>query len=220
MSMSIETILIVDTETQGFDPQKHRVLEIGAVWWSVRFRTILAAWSELCQAPDNPAEHVNRIPAAALTYGLTFEQAIEGLKSRASRADAIVAHRASFDSSFVPDLGKPWICSKFDVPWPRSAPGDGLAYVAIAHDVPIVSAHRALADCLLLARCFEAVDDVPGLLALAMRPRATFRAIVSYDDRELAKKAGFRWQPEKKWWIRERLAIEDAALLPFKTERV
>ena len=47
-----------------------------------------------------------------------------------------------------------------------------------------VSAHRALADCLLLARCFEAVDDVPGLLALAMRPRATFRAIVSYDDRE------------------------------------
>ena len=38
MSMSIETILIVDTETQGLDPQKHRVLEIGAVWWSVRFR--------------------------------------------------------------------------------------------------------------------------------------------------------------------------------------
>lgn len=236
--MSIETIGIIDLETQGLDPTKDLVVEAAFVWWSVRDRCVLSTWSELVQAPTNPAEHVNRIPLSALSYGLTFEHACEAIKSRAARADLLMAHRASFDFAFLPDLGKPIVCSKFDVPWPKSNPGDGLAYVAIAHDVPIVSAHRALADCLLLARCFErcaeladleapsqsvhdqaAKHGVEWMLAQAMLPRTRCVAMTTYAEREITKKAGFRWNGEMKSWWRD-IVDEEIGKLPFQVRRV
>jgi DNA polymerase III subunit epsilon len=226
----IETVLIVDTETSGLSPEKDSVIEIGAVWWSLRFRCVLATWSELCQAPSNEAQFVNRIDPSALFYGLTFDQACEGLRGRAARADALIVHRASFDSAFLPkDLGKPWICSKFDIEWPLSKPGSSLAEVAIAHDVPIVNAHRALADCLLLAQCFErvamlaqlqpeTVKGVGSLLERAMLPRVKIAAVgLSYEKRQLAKDAGFQWESDMKLWTK-RVVETEAQAFKFKVE--
>ena len=224
-----ETLLIVDTETTGLTPQTGRVIEYGAVLFSVPAVSVISCWSELVSDPDdstNAAESTNRIPPAALARGLGHDAAVAPLLALAQRADAVVAHNAEFDHTFVGALldPLPWICTLNDVDWPRPSSSMSLVAVALAHDVGIVQAHRALADCMLVARLLERVHELspgclPGMLARAARPKALFQAVVRYDERHLAKEARFRWEPESKRWLR-RMAVEDAALLPFRTKDV
>ncbi len=218
--MKLDTLLILDTETTGTDPATDRIVEIGAVLWSVKHTCVLSAWSELVVGDGNAAEAINRIPSGALSSGLELAVALGALATLARRADAVVAHNAAFNRAFLgTDLGLPWVCSMDDLAWPRGSGGRSLTAIALAHDVGIVSAHRALADCLILARLFERVVelgyDVRDMLRLGLRPKATYQALVSYADRELAKAAGFTWDGETKRWTR-RLAPEDAAGLPFR----
>ena len=65
----LRNVLIVDCETTGLDREKDRVIEIGYVLWSVEHRTMLEVYSGLLYAPENPAEHINSIPATALANG-------------------------------------------------------------------------------------------------------------------------------------------------------
>ena len=222
----MDTLLLLDTETTGLDARTATVVEIGAVLWSIEHGCILATWSDLVTQSSNDAESINRIPSASLAAGITRDQALGRLAAMVLRADAIVAHRAEFDSSFLPEVTqRPWVCSKFDIEWPLSKIGDPLVRVALAHGVPVTVAHRALTDCLLLARTFEAVHAAGGaskvreLLTRAMRPKTLVQAMVSYDDREQAKAAGFAWEPSTKRWTR-RIAIEDVPALPFRTREI
>src|SRR5690606_28957405 len=100
-----------------------------------------------------------------------------------------------------------------------SKPGQSLVNLALDHGIGVSSAHRALTDCQLIAALFDRMDDLPGMFQHAMRPKSTYRAIVSYDDRQLAKDAGFRWNGDDKTWTR-RMADEDAAAMPFEARRV
>ncbi len=217
--MKLDTLLILDTETTGTDPAEDRIVEIGAVLWSLEHGCILSAWSELVIGAGNAAEPINRIPEAALRSGLELAQALEAVGTLARRAQVAVAHNAPFDRAFIGDVGLPWVCSMEDLAWPRPLSGRSLAAIALAHDVGIVSSHRALADCLILARLFERASelghDVRGMLRRGLRPKKTYQAMVSYADRELAKAAGFSWDGDTKRWTR-RLAAADAAGLPFR----
>jgi DNA polymerase-3 subunit epsilon len=220
----MKTLAIIDSETTGIDPAKDNVIEIGCVLYSIEHRSVISTWSDLVQHTSNEAEAINKIPPATLPLGLPFITAMEILHSFVARADAIVAHRAEFDSAFLPGLKKPWVCSKFDVEWPQSKVGDSLVFVALAHDVPVTGAHRALTDCLLLARIFENAAknfgaDIQALLVKAMRPKALFQAMTSYDEREMTKQAGFQWDPAAKRWTRK-MAIADVEALPFKVRRI
>ncbi len=217
--MKLDTLLILDTETTGTDPTEDRIVEIGAVLWSLEHNCVLSAWSELVAGAGNAAESINRIPEGALASGLELAEALQAVGALARRAQVIVAHNAQFDRAFIGDLGLPWVCSMEDLAWPRPGSGRSLAAIALAHDVGIVSTHRALADCLILARLFERAaelgHDVRGMVRRGLRPKKTYQAMVSYADRELAKAAGFAWEGDAKRWTR-RLAPADAAGLPFK----
>lgn len=229
---NIESILILDTETDGVDSTKNVVVEIGAVWWHVDIGCTLGCWSELVIRESNAAQDSNGIPPEALRYGLPWEHAMEGLKSRVARADVIMAHNESFDRGFVGGLGKLWICSMDHFPWPSANPGQALIKVAVAHGVAVTHAHRALTDCLLIARTLERVHEREGAagirerLRLAMRPRGRFVAQVPYGRRQLAKDAKFRWNGEMKsrcglensWW--KDVPEEEISKLPFPVRRV
>jgi len=214
----IRRCLIVDTETTGLDPAKDAVIEIGCILYSVEHQTSLVSFSSLIpNVTENPCENINRIPSAALAamgaiYYAPFSPMIDA-------ADVLVAHNADFDQSFLRDewRSKPWACTRFDFAWPRQMrDGESLATLVLAHGIGVMSAHRALTDCQLIAALFDRMTDLPAMFARAMRPKGTFVAMVSYDDREKAKAAGFQWEAATKRWFR-RMAIEDAAALPFKT---
>ncbi|MBV8883085.1 MAG: hypothetical protein JO235_03670 [Chroococcidiopsidaceae cyanobacterium CP_BM_RX_35] len=53
----------------------------------------------------------------------------------------------------------------------------------------------------------------------ALRPKAVFKALVAYEDRELAKQAGFKWYPERKFWERK-MTVEDARELAFPVKQM
>ena len=67
------TLLIIDTETSGLDPEAHHCLEIGAILFDVPSRQILAQMSCLLPVESNAAEAINRIPAAVTRSATTLE---------------------------------------------------------------------------------------------------------------------------------------------------
>ena len=217
------TLLIIDTETSGLDPAQDHCLEVGSILFSVPDRAVLAQQSFLLPVPSNAAEAINRIPASVTQLPQPWREALAYLRSLIDAADVLVAHNAEFDRQWfgidpLPVVQHPWLCTMEDVPWPadrqlRSRPS--VRDLALAYDIPVWAAHRALTDCIYLAEVFRRCDDLEALLRMGLEPRQLMRARVSYDDRHLAKAAGFRWnEPVKGAWCR-RLSEREAAALDF-----
>lgn len=213
--MNSELIALVDTETTGTDPKKDAVIE--ASWALVQVSTakVLEVHSQCFRAASNPAEAINGIPAALLEEGDEPEPVVLD-----SRVTAIVAHNADFDRQwgvFRP-LELPWLDTR-DWRWPRASADSKLVEIALAHGVGVASAHRAYTDVLTMAALLERVHEVVPLseqLEYARRPRQLFEAIVSFEQKDQAKSAGFRWEPDRRRWVR-RMLPEDVAKLGFRT---
>jgi DNA polymerase-3 subunit epsilon len=214
----VRRVLIIDTETNGLDPEANQVVEVGCILWNLEHQTYEECYSALLPAPHNEAAAINGIKVAMLPKEAVAWEVVDEL---AALSDAFVAHNAPFDQSFSePHLKtkKTWICTMEDFVWPAPLGKKALTDIALAHGVAVVSAHRALTDCMTIARLFERVSDSSDRLRQAFqraqRPKAFVVAMVSYPQRDLAKTAGFRWDGERKaWW--KVMAIEDAKRLPF-----
>ncbi len=234
----IEQILIVDTETTALETDKGQVIEVGAILYSVKHQTVIQQVSTLFPAPHNPAEHINRIKPEPLQE-MKAEVAKLGILmmlKMAQMAEFVVAHNADFDSKWfgqsgngkivLPALvdasGQPhrWLCTCSDFEWPRQTrQGQSLVeLLALAHGIGVCSVHRALTDCLLIAALLTNMEDLQDMFAKALRPKAIFKALVSYEERELAKQAGFKWYPERKAWERK-MTVEDARELAFPVKQ-
>jgi DNA polymerase-3 subunit epsilon len=192
---------------------------IEASWALVDVDTaqVVSLQSRLFPAASNAAEAVNGIAPALLRYAEgPAVVALDGI-------EAVLAHSAAFDSSWgVIKTTAPWVCTLEDWEWPRATTGKKLVEIALAHGVGVVTAHRAFADVLTLCLTLERAHAMRPLreqLDQALTPRKSYAAQVSYDDRELARAAGFRWVPAMKTWVR-RMTAEAAAALPFKVREL
>jgi DNA polymerase III subunit epsilon len=221
----MNNVLIVDVETTGLDPTSDRVIEVGAVLYDVGHRTIRSSYSSLLQGDSNAAEAVNAIPASVLPTAPPPDVVWRYIAALSRDVDCFVAHRASFDRSFFPAelaASKPWACSKFDMQWPRAKLGASLTETALAHGLGLSHAHRALTDCLTIARLLERVAemgcDVGAMLVRALRPKARFVSLAPFEEKEVVKAHGFQWEPTRRVWARE-MAIEDAGDLPFRVRQ-
>ena len=226
----ISRVLIVDTETSGLDDTA-QVIEVGAVLYSVENQCALQEIATLLPALKNDAEPINRIKTAALTeieLTRSVSFVLETLFAMSKAADCYVAHNAEFDSKlivgdsrFLPLASLPWLCTMSDFKWPLATREQGsLINLALDHGIGVGSAHRALTDCRLIASLFDRMADLPAMFAVAMRPKALFVGLQPFDDNQLAKDAGFKWDrlvPRK--WSRM-MAIEDATALPFPVRQV
>ena len=221
---SPSTLLIIDTETTGLDPDEHHCLEVGAILFDVASRSVLAQQSFLLPVENNAAERINRIPADVTRRPQPWQAALVWFQQLLASADVLVAHNADFDRQWfglgqLPAVNHPWLCSMNDIRWPadrllRSRPS--VRDLALAYEVPVWAAHRALTDCIYLAEVLSRCEDLEQLLKEGMEPRRLMRARVSYDDRHLARDAGFRWNdPIKGAWTR-RLSQREEGLLDFE----
>ena len=217
------TLLILDTETSGLEPEEHHCLEIGAILFDIPSRQILAQMSCLLPSDSNAAEAINRIPAAVTRLPQPWKPGLDYFQELLNAADLLVAHNAAFDQQWfgrgsLPATDRPWLCSMEDIPWPAEKqlrPRPSVRDLALAYEIPVWAAHRALTDCIYLAEVFRRCDQLEKLIERGREPRSLMRAQVSYDDRQLAREAGFRWNdPVKGAWTR-RLSSREAAELPF-----
>lgn len=221
-------VLILDTETTGVDPKTDRAIEVAAVQYSLEHACVMESYASLICAEENPAEAINHIPGKALPFAMDDGDVWRRVRDMASRCDAIVAHNAAFDRRFVPESLRdcvPWICTLSGFDWPRAGDDRKLISIALAHGLGVVDPHRALADCYLIARlltrCAELGTDIGAMLERGLRPQATFQALVSFENKDLAKAKGFQWDPKGRRWVRE-MAIEDAVpeVLGFEVRRI
>ena len=221
-------LLILDTETTALSPEHGQCIEVGAVLFDVTSRSVLMQVSFLLPCEANPAQHVNGIPAAVSRLSQPWRSGLACFEAMVAGADALLAHNAAFDRQWfgtgeLPAVSKPWICSMEDIRWPadrhlRATPS--VRDLALAYGVPVWAAHRALTDCIYLVQVFQRCDDLETLLREALEPRRLVRARLSYDERQLAKDAGFRWnEPVPKAWSR-RLSEREIAALPFAVDPV
>ena len=222
-SSSAKTLLIVDTETTGLDPELDQCLEVGVILFDVTSRQVLAQQSFLLPVEANAAEAINRIPAAVTRLPQPWSEGMSWFQNLVAAADVLVAHNAAFDRQWfgrgaLPPVTRPWLCSMDDIRWPadrqlRSRPS--VRDLALAYGVPVWAAHRALTDCIYLAEVFARCDDLETLLQRGLEPRRLMRARVSFDERHQAKEAGFRWNdPIKGAWTR-RLSERECSELTF-----
>lgn len=225
-------IAIVDLETTSADPATASIVEIAVCLWSVEHRIVESVFSTTVRATENPAEHVNGIPTAALTDATVQERAFASVGHFIAKADVIAAHNGdAFDRPILERLACPWVAPKpwldtMDLEWPRACTSRALIQIAASHGVPIGTVHRAVDDVLLVARilerCTELGSDLPAMIAKAMRPKATFAvAATGFDEARnaLAKANGFRWESAAREW-RRTMAVDDAETLPFAVRQV
>ena len=225
---SPENILILDTETTGLDNEIDDCLEVGSILFNVPSRSVLAQQSFLLPVEKNNAEKINNIPAEITRLPQPLFEAIIYFESLVKLSDVIVAHNAAFDMKWfglkeLPHIEKQWICSMDDITWPsdrqlKTRPS--VKDLALAYGVPVWNAHRALTDCIYLAEVFKRCDGLENLLIRALEPKVLFRAQISYEERHLAKKAGFRWNESIKGAWSRRMSRRDMEKLEFPVHEV
>lgn len=218
-------ILILDTETTGLDAAKCKVIEIAAILYHIPTRSVMSQASTLCYAEGNDAYSINRIEPDSLKLipPSIEENSIQLISNMMIVADAIIAHNAEFDKKFIDTViplqviskNKQWICTRNDVVWPiRKGVALNLVHIAVDLGVPVVNAHRALSDCNLLLGCLDCIEDIDFFLDKSGQGRMTYHAVVNYEQRQIVKDAGFKWDNLKKTWF-AKLTEEEAKSLPF-----
>ena len=223
-----ENILILDTETTGLDNENDDCLEVGSILFNVKSRSVLAQQSFLLPVDINNAEKINNIPAEITRLPQPLSEAIKYFESLVRVSDVIVAHNAEFDKKWfglkkLPQIEKPWICSMDDITWPadrqlKTRPS--VRDLALAYGVPVWNAHRALTDCIYLAEVFIRCSELEKLLIRALEPKVLLRAEISYEDRYLAKNAGFRWNDAIKGAWSRKMSRRDKEKLDFPVHEV
>lgn len=222
----MKALLILDTETSSLDPTTGHLLEVAVAVWSIEHRSLIRARSWLVRAPSNEAVDINGIPEALLSLGANRDEVMSEVYEASKVCDVVVAHNAPFDWKwFTPEIQSlAWADSCNDMEWPRPSSSRGLTALALAHGLGVASAHRALDDVMTLVRLFERAAElganIEAMVQRALRPKALFQAMVSFEDRELAKAARFRWNEDgTKRWLRS-MPPDDTTDLGFKVQQV
>ena len=222
----IEKILILDTETTGLDENKDEVIEIGCILFHVASKSVLSQLSFLLPVLTNEAEHINGISPEITKIDQPWEYGLNLFLKLVDCSDLIVAHNVDFDRKWfgrgkLPEISKKWVCSLEDIDWSfqktlKTRPS--VTALALSFSIPVWSLHRALSDCYYLSEVFKKCDNLEDLLLKATEPRFLYKALVSYEDRSLAKNAGFRWNsPVQGAWSRK-LTTDEAKNLDFRVE--
>lgn len=201
--MSIDTILVADTETGGFDPETAPLLEVAAVWHP---RPSLGNYayqqfSEYEGVIPPEAKAVHHIQESDVAPGAPNcsprAAVIEKLLSFETDTSAWCFHNAAFDRGFLPELRRPvlctWRCSLHL--WPEAPSHKNMALMYWLGTEPDrrltagLESHRALFDAAvtasILGRMLE-THTADQLLELSTKP-------ILLDTVRFGKYKGEKW---------------------------
>jgi len=199
----------IDLETTGLDSKTDLVTEVGAVLWDTDLNRPVKFFNKLIKI-DRPLTQeiidLTGIDDDLLSkYGEDPKTVWAELLEFQKPADYLLAHNAPFDRGFIEQHGfkidKPWIDSCVDVSYPKEIQTRKLTYLAAEFGFVNPFSHRALTDVLtMLQLCSN--FDWNETIENAKTPNAVMRAMVTFQDNKLAKNAGYRWDGEKKFWVK------------------
>lgn len=205
-------VLGVDVETTGLDPKSDEVIELGYALWDWGKRKPIVCGSFLMQPSRPLTEEIKLVTGIEdgdfdfqSEYRLSWEKFLEVEK----HADYLMAHNATFDKAFVEKslsslemrpVNKTWIDTLVDIEFDKQkSKYKNLTYLAATHGFVNPFPHRALFDVLSMLKIASNYDLGPMALS-AVSPMITVHALVDFNGRDEAKKAGFIWNPNDKKW--------------------
>ncbi len=214
-------LLGLDLET-GADfsgpKEKNFITEIGAVVWDTDYKAPVLMFSKLIDEPDVPsiceeAELYSGISEKMRkSYGVHPLAAITELVVMISGCDYIVAHNGlAFDKPILTAFfgrynmefpTKVWIDTQYDVSYPKQATHRSLTYLAGYHGFCNPFPHRAVSDVLTMFKVLNNYD-LGNAIEVAKSKKYLIKANVSYDNKDLAKAAGFYWDGPTKSWLKK-----------------
>lgn len=202
----------IDFETLGLDPNVDDITEIGLVLYDTEEKSPVQITGYLVATDKIVTEEITRLTGitnALLTkYGKPRTATLRGLLAAVKNVTYFLAHNGNnFDRPFLeawckrenlPMPTQPWIDSRVDLPAEAYEKGANLFVMAAAHGF-LFDGHRAVNDVLATFKIMSKYD-IDVVIQRALTPNVRARAVVSYEDRQLAKGAGFQWAPERKRW--------------------
>lgn len=222
-------LLAIDLETNGLDPRKDRIIEIGAALWDTERKAALQARSHLIHPPAGTDEAFLEERITKLT-GITFDDLVEfgepfpdvarplGQLCEDAEVRFLVGHNArEFDRSFLlAELGRfgcegtwaealaqlPWLDTMTDLPLPEDLKARKLSHLAADHGFLNPFPHRALFDALTSLRLLASYP-LEEVIRFAEAPAVTLVAWnLPFERKDEAKNAGFQWDAAGRRWIK------------------
>jgi len=206
-------LLLLDFEATGFTAGVHEVIEVGLVQVAYspsarKITSILEITSQLEQ-PDNPIPQLIT-DITGISNDDVAGKTIDDTHVARLMIDSklTIAHNAQFDRSFSDVRFKGlsdrivWACSVKDINWyALGYESSKLEYLLLKNGY-FYEGHRAATDCLAMVSLFEAVPNaLPELLQAAEQVNIKILAKgVAYEDREIVKSRGYRWNPKDRYW--------------------
>ncbi len=181
-------LVLIDLETTGVNPHRDRIIEIAAIRYEPGQPTLLL--DSLVRTADLQVgpTHVHGIVPEMLADAPTFAELLPALRAVAEGA-IMVAHNASFENGFLgAELeraggawGLPRLCTvrlsqRLHADRPKRG-GHRLGELAQHYGVPVVAAHRALGDVVMMAHLlirmlarFSLPEQLPHVVRGELRP--------------------------------------------------
>ncbi len=205
-------LLAFDLETSGLDFVKDRPLEVGAILYSTGLKRIIESQGFLVKADVAVTAEITKITGITQSmldkFGLDSPDALGILSDMIDQSDAIVGHNVvRFDRRMLqswatrekmPVTDKLWVDTFTDLP---DTFATKLSYMAADAGYLNLFPHGALTDCLTVLKLLEKYD-IDKVIERAKSPMVVVQAHQARHENDLAKKAKFRWFPEKKLWWR------------------
>jgi DNA polymerase-3 subunit epsilon len=208
----------LDTETSGLSAETDQVIEIGIRIFRFEMPSgkIVEPNVETYSALQDPGFLISSEiqSVTGITPLMLAGQSIDWQKVDALLAgvDVIVAHNAQFDRAFVDrksqvTQSKVWACSAWQVEWrAKGFKNARLQDLTHAHGVAH-EAHRAMGDVVAMLDLIGRDDVMTGKPYWAEIVEACRQAVAylwvegrTYDQRDLLKAHGFRWNSAGKTW--------------------
>ena len=199
-------ILGIDFETTGRDFNTLGVTEVGMVVWDTEGRCPVKLFGSIVDPPgavwEPGVEKVHGLtPEVCSKYGMPDEKAVRQVLSWYGSADAACAHNgnafdrpvlaawaARYGHDWQPD--KVWIDTMTDIEVVGGHGSMKLTYLAADHGFLNPFPHRATFDVMTMLKILDGYD-MDAVMRLARSPSVPVKALVTFDQKDLAKARGF-----------------------------
>lgn len=222
-------LLGLDIESTGLDVDYDGVVEFGAALFDTENKTYLRLYSEFVvdekakifvESKEDPfinpykeCQRVSRITLEMVEkFGLSYSVISDEIVELFDSCDYVLSSNGTnFDHPLLNNFmergdvklpERQWIDLITDIEFPEDCTYRNLLYLAAYHGFINPFPHRALFDSLTMIKITNNYD-YDRMIEVAKSPFIKLIAKVSFDNKELAKDEGFRWDPEKKIWHKE-----------------